>query len=32
VVGGLTGSTLITLVLIPAVYSFFHNEPKGDRS
>ena len=28
VVGGLTGSTLITLVLIPAVYSLFHPEPK----
>ena len=28
VVGGLTGSTLITLVLIPAVYSVFHPEPK----
>jgi HAE1 family hydrophobic/amphiphilic exporter-1 len=25
VVGGLTGSTLITLVLIPAVYSLFHS-------
>ncbi|MEX1312774.1 MAG: efflux RND transporter permease subunit, partial [Desulfotignum sp.] len=24
VVGGLTGSTLITLVLIPVIYSFFH--------
>jgi len=32
VVGGLTGSTLITLVLIPAVYSLFHPEPKGDHS
>ena len=31
VVGGLTGSTLITLVLIPAVYSLFHPEPKGNR-
>ena len=30
VVGGLSGSTLITLVLIPAVYSLFHPEPKGD--
>lgn len=29
VVGGLTGSTLITLVLIPAVYSLFHPEPEG---
>ena len=29
VVGGLTGSTLITLVLIPAVYSLFHPETKG---
>jgi HAE1 family hydrophobic/amphiphilic exporter-1 len=29
VVGGLTGSTLITLVLIPAVYSLFHPEPKA---
>jgi HAE1 family hydrophobic/amphiphilic exporter-1 len=28
VVGGLTGSTLITLVLIPAVYTLFHPEPK----
>ena len=26
VVGGLTGSTLITLVLIPAVYFLFHPE------
>jgi HAE1 family hydrophobic/amphiphilic exporter-1 len=26
VVGGLTASTLITLVLIPAVYSLFHPE------
>ncbi len=31
VVGGLTGSTLITLVLIPAVYSLFHPEPKEVR-
>jgi len=30
VVGGLTGSTLITLVLIPAVYSLFHPDPKKD--
>ncbi|MGD9302818.1 MAG: efflux RND transporter permease subunit [Desulfobacterales bacterium] len=29
VVGGLTGSTLITLVLIPAVYSLFHPDPKA---
>lgn len=29
VVGGLTGSTLITLVLIPAVYSLFHAAPGG---
>ena len=28
VVGGLTGSTLITLVLIPAVYSLFHPQRK----
>ena len=28
VVGGLTGSTLITLVLIPVVYSLFHPDPK----
>jgi HAE1 family hydrophobic/amphiphilic exporter-1 len=28
VVGGLTGSTLITLALIPAVYSLFHPERK----
>jgi HAE1 family hydrophobic/amphiphilic exporter-1 len=31
VVGGLTASTLITLLLIPAVYSLFHPEPKGSR-
>jgi HAE1 family hydrophobic/amphiphilic exporter-1 len=31
VVGGLTGSTLITLVLIPAVYSLFHLDPKASR-
>jgi HAE1 family hydrophobic/amphiphilic exporter-1 len=31
VVGGLTGSTLITLVLIPAVYSLFHPTPKASR-
>jgi hypothetical protein len=29
VVGGLTGSTLIRLVLIPADYSLFHPEPKA---
>jgi HAE1 family hydrophobic/amphiphilic exporter-1 len=32
VVGGLTGSTLITLVLIPVVYSLFHPEPKTGRA
>jgi HAE1 family hydrophobic/amphiphilic exporter-1 len=31
VVGGLTASTLITLVLIPVVYSLFHPEPKEGR-
>ncbi|MGB7918977.1 MAG: efflux RND transporter permease subunit [Desulfobacterales bacterium] len=31
VVGGLTGSTLITLVLIPAVYSLFHPDPTTSR-
>jgi HAE1 family hydrophobic/amphiphilic exporter-1 len=31
VVGGLSGSTLITLVLIPAVYSLFHPDPKAAR-
>jgi HAE1 family hydrophobic/amphiphilic exporter-1 len=31
VVGGLTGSTLITLVLIPAIYSLFHPDPKASR-
>lgn len=30
VIGGLTGSTLITLVLIPVVYSFFHPDPPAD--
>ncbi|MDH3821863.1 MAG: efflux RND transporter permease subunit, partial [Gammaproteobacteria bacterium] len=30
VVGGLAGSTLITLLLIPAVYSLFHPDPKVD--
>jgi HAE1 family hydrophobic/amphiphilic exporter-1 len=29
VVGGLTGSTIITLVLIPAVYSLLHPEPNA---
>ncbi|MBN1957431.1 MAG: efflux RND transporter permease subunit [Desulfuromonadales bacterium] len=29
VVGGLSASTLITLVLIPAVYSLFHQDAKG---
>jgi HAE1 family hydrophobic/amphiphilic exporter-1 len=29
-VGGLTGSTLITLVLIPVVYSLFHPDPRPD--
>jgi hydrophobic/amphiphilic exporter-1 (mainly G- bacteria), HAE1 family len=28
VVGGLTGSTLITLVLIPVIYSFFHPDSR----
>jgi HAE1 family hydrophobic/amphiphilic exporter-1 len=32
VVGGLAGSTLITLVLIPAVYSFFHPDAKVSRN
>jgi HAE1 family hydrophobic/amphiphilic exporter-1 len=32
VVGGLTGSTLITLILIPIIYSFFHPDPKKARS
>jgi len=31
VVGGLTGSTLITLVLIPVVYSLFHPDPQASR-
>jgi HAE1 family hydrophobic/amphiphilic exporter-1 len=31
VVGGLTGSTLITLVLIPVVYSLFHPDRKASR-
>ena len=31
VVGGLTGSTLITLVLIPVVYSLFHPDSKSNR-
>jgi HAE1 family hydrophobic/amphiphilic exporter-1 len=28
VVGGLSGSTLITLFLIPVIYTFFHPEQK----
>ena len=32
VIGGLTGSTLITLVLIPAVYSVFHAGPNENRN
>jgi HAE1 family hydrophobic/amphiphilic exporter-1 len=32
VIGGLTGSTLITLVLIPAVYSVFHSGPNANRN
>jgi len=32
VIGGLTGSTLITLVLIPTVYSLFHPDPKAHRT
>jgi len=32
VVGGLIGSTLITLVLIPVVYSLFHGDQKGIRA
>jgi HAE1 family hydrophobic/amphiphilic exporter-1 len=31
VVGGLTGSTLITLILIPVAYSLFHPEPRARR-
>ncbi|MBU0968477.1 MAG: efflux RND transporter permease subunit [Proteobacteria bacterium] len=31
VIGGLTGSTLITLVLIPAVYSLFHPDAETSR-
>ena len=31
VVGGLTGSTLITLVLIPVMYSLFHPEKKEEQ-
>lgn len=31
VIGGLAGSTLITLVLIPAVYSVFHTGPNANR-
>jgi HAE1 family hydrophobic/amphiphilic exporter-1 len=29
VVGGLTASTLVTLVLIPTVYTLFHTEHKA---
>ncbi|MBI4563970.1 MAG: efflux RND transporter permease subunit [Planctomycetes bacterium] len=32
VIGGLAGSTLITLFLIPAVYSLFHPEAKGSHA
>jgi HAE1 family hydrophobic/amphiphilic exporter-1 len=32
VIGGLTGSTLITLLLIPAVYSVFHAGPNANRN
>jgi Cu/Ag efflux pump CusA len=32
VVGGLTASTLITLVLIPAVYSLFHPDARASRT
>ncbi len=28
VIGGLIGSTMITLALIPAIYTFFHPDPK----
>jgi len=31
VIGGLTGSTLITLILIPAIYSLFHPDPSPHR-
>jgi HAE1 family hydrophobic/amphiphilic exporter-1 len=31
VIGGLAGSMIITLVLIPAVYSLFHPEPAARR-
>jgi HAE1 family hydrophobic/amphiphilic exporter-1 len=30
VVGGLLGSTLVTLVLVPAVYSLFHPDTRPD--
>ncbi|MBI5062333.1 MAG: efflux RND transporter permease subunit, partial [Desulfatitalea sp.] len=30
VVGGLTSSTLITLVLIPVIYTFFHPDPRSE--
>jgi HAE1 family hydrophobic/amphiphilic exporter-1 len=29
VIGGLTGSTLITLLLIPAIYSLFHQTERS---
>jgi HAE1 family hydrophobic/amphiphilic exporter-1 len=32
VVGGMTGSTLITLVLIPVVFALFHPDPSASRS
>ena len=32
VVGGLTGSTLITLLLIPAIYSLFHQKQRSVQS
>jgi HAE1 family hydrophobic/amphiphilic exporter-1 len=31
VIGGLAGSTMITLVLIPTVYTLFHPDPEGIR-
>jgi hydrophobic/amphiphilic exporter-1 (mainly G- bacteria), HAE1 family len=30
VIGGLTASTLVTLVLIPVIYSLFYSGRKGD--